>query len=70
MLNDSISVKDNIVKKNLWFECKKKTGKKAGGGGVPDSWLDVRKGGGGHSDAYRVQQGGWGGSKNQEKMRM
>ena len=30
------------------------------GGGVSDSWLDVRKGGGGHSDAYSVQQGGGG----------
>ena len=38
-------------------------------GGVSDSRLDVRKRGGGHSDAYSVQQGGWGGSENREKMR-
>ena len=28
------------------------------------------RGGGDHSDAYCVQQGGGGGSKNQEKMRI
>ena len=47
MLNDIISVKDNIVfnrnkKEFPWFECKKNWG-----GGVSDSWLDVRKRGGG-----------------------
>ena len=41
---------------------KKNRGKKEGGG-VLDSWLDVRKRGGGHSNAYSVQQGGRGGPK-------
>ena len=51
--------KDNIRKEDR--------GKKRGGSQIL-GWTYAR-GGGGHSDAYCVQQGGWGGSKNPEKMR-
>ena len=30
----------------------------------------TQEGGGGHSSPYTVQRGGWGGSRNWEKMRM
>ena len=46
------------------------TGGKKQGGGLRFLTGRTQEGGGGHSDAYCVQQGGWGGSKNREKMRM
>ena len=60
----------NIVfKRNNYLSSIIRQGKKVGG--------DLRfvtgrtqEGGGGLSDAYCVQQGGWGGSNNWEKMRM
>ena len=40
------------------------------GGGSQILHCMYARGRGGHSDAYYVQQGGWGGSKNGEKMCM
>ena len=58
-------------KLHLHLNEERRQGKKCEGG-VPDSWLEVRKRGrgGGHSNAYSVQQGCRGGSKNREKMHM
>ena len=57
-----------VFKRNVYLSSIIRQGKKRGGSQILD-WTYAR-GGGGHSDAYWVQQWGWGGSKNQEKMRM
>ena len=65
MLDDITSEKDN----NYCIENKQKIGGKKRGGGVSDSWLDVRKRGGGSFRCVLCATGGVGGSKNREKMR-
>ena len=49
---------------------KKEDGEKKGGGGVSDSWLDVRKRGGGIHLRTVCKRGGGGRSKNWEKLCM
>ena len=43
---------------------------KRGGGGHKFLAVCTQEGGGDHSGAYKMQHGGWGGSKNREKLRM